>query len=157
MSSSPASSGTTGKCNLLHPAGHGRDEVKAERKVDEVHRLHQADDQEHDDLEPGLGFWLPSRTLDGGVAGQAVTDRGADRAATQCNSGGYERSRKDDRVIHDLPSCFYGCRGQAWMCAMPLFFETFARHTEIDDGEQGEDKCLDAADEKDVERLPQDQ
>src|SRR5712692_9640160 len=56
-----------------------------------------------------------------------------------------------------LPSCFYGCRGRAWMCAMPLFLETFARHTEIDDREQGEDKRLDAADEKDVERLPQDE
>src|SRR2546425_9257781 len=56
-----------------------------------------------------------------------------------------------------LPSCFYGCRGWAWMCAMPLFLETFARHTEIDDGEQGEDKRLDAADEKDVEGLPEDQ
>src|SRR5437868_2044525 len=56
-----------------------------------------------------------------------------------------------------LPSCFYGCRGWAWMRAMPLFFETFARHTEIDDGEQGEDKRLDAADEEDVERLPEDQ
>src|SRR6266705_2041242 len=97
MASSPASSRTTGKCNLLHPAGHGRDEVN---------RLYQADDQEHDDLESGLGFWLPSRTLDGGVAGQAVADGGANRAATQCNSGGDERSRKDDRVIHDLTLLF---------------------------------------------------
>src|SRR4029077_6075348 len=56
-----------------------------------------------------------------------------------------------------LPSCFYGCRGWAWMCAVPLFFETFARHTKIDDGEQSKDKGLDAAHEKDVEGLPEDE
>src|SRR5712692_9001739 len=56
-----------------------------------------------------------------------------------------------------LPSCFYGCRGRARTRGMPLFFETFARHTEIDDGEQCEDKRLDAADEEDVERLPEDE
>src|SRR5438132_7677673 len=121
MSSSPASSRTTGKCNLLHPAGHGRDEVKAEREVDEVHRLHQTDDQEHDDLEAGLGFWLPSGSLNGRVAGQAVTDGGANRAATECNSGGDERSRKDDRVIHDLILLFLRLPGPGVdVCHAPL-------------------------------------
>jgi len=61
------------------------------------------------------------RTLDGGVAGQAVADGGANRAATECNSGGDERSRKDDRVIHDLTLLFLRLPGPGVdVCRAPL-------------------------------------
>src|SRR5690349_6437098 len=121
MSSSPASRVTTGKCNLLHPAGDRRDEVEAEREVDEVHGFHQADDQKHDDLEPRLGLGLAGGALDGRVTGQAVAHGGPDGAATQCNTSGDERSRKYDRVIHDLTLLFLRLPGPGVdVCRAPL-------------------------------------
>src|SRR5262249_791507 len=67
-----------------------------EREVDEVRRLHQADCQEELTRQLALRLRLPRDAADERVTGDAVTDTGADGAATeseptadQAASGGY--------------------------------------------------------------------
>ena len=72
--------------------GDDVDEEEAERQVDEVHPLDESDDQEHRHLQPSLRLRLTGGAGDGRVAGEAVTDGGADRATAECKSGGDQRS-----------------------------------------------------------------
>src|SRR5579875_406759 len=104
-SRSPASARYNGVANLsVNPLGDAGDEVEPQRQVDEVHRLHQTDDQEHDHLEPTLGLGLARHALDGGVAGQAVTDGRADRTSSQGEPGSDERPGDGDCVVHSESS-----------------------------------------------------
>src|ERR1019366_8955592 len=74
------------------------DEEEAQHQVDEIHRLDQADDQEHDHGETPLGLRLAVGALDGGVAGQPVPDGGADGAPAEGETGSNQRPGQDDRV-----------------------------------------------------------
>src|SRR5689334_342901 len=96
--SSPELARRTGVINfLLH---QDRDEVEAEGEVDEVHRLDQAHDQEHDGLQPSLGLRLAGYPADGRIADQAVPHRRANGAATERDSGTDDRAGQLDRMFH---------------------------------------------------------
>src|SRR5215469_17613079 len=86
--------------NLRDSVRHRGDEVEAEGEVDEVHRLDQADDQEHDHLQPALRLRLPRDARDRGVAGQAVADRGTDGASAQRETCTDQRPGDCDCVVH---------------------------------------------------------
>src|SRR5215467_16145785 len=86
--------------NLRDPVRHRGDEVEAEGEVDEVHRLDEADDEEHDDLQPALRLRLARDAGDRGVAGQAVADRRADGASAQREPGADQGPGDYDCVVH---------------------------------------------------------
>src|SRR5438067_13555720 len=62
--------------SLVDALRNHEDEDEAQRQVDEIHRLDQANDQEHDVLKLALCLRLAGDPGDGGVAGQAVADGG---------------------------------------------------------------------------------
>src|SRR5260370_40232544 len=113
-SSSPASAGTrVAGTGLLHPLGDRGDEVEAEREVDEVHRLDQADDEEHDRLQATLCLGLAGHAADGGIARQTVTDGGADGAPSEGEAGADQRPGYGDCVVH-LSSLWACYQVSAW-------------------------------------------
>src|SRR5438874_5494031 len=71
------------------------DEQHREREVDEVHRLDEANGQEEQGLQPALRLGLTGHALDQRATGQAVTDRGADRATA-------ERDTTADETTHQF-------------------------------------------------------
>src|SRR5215510_1560968 len=74
--------------------GEDEDEHRHEGQVDEVHRLDQADGQEEDREQPALCLRLPGHARDRRASGQSVTDRGADRAASECEATSDEGPRQ---------------------------------------------------------------
>src|SRR3954454_24562030 len=56
-------------------------EQHREGEVDEVHRLHQADGEEEQRLQPALRFGLTCHARDQRATGKTVTDGRANRAA----------------------------------------------------------------------------
>src|SRR4051794_24306130 len=81
-------------------------EQRRERQVDEVRRLDQADGQEELTGELALRLGLAGDTADEGVTGDAVTDTGADGAATESEPTADEAASGGDCLRHVL--CCHG-------------------------------------------------
>src|SRR6266568_2077221 len=79
-------------------------EHEPEGKIDEVHRLDEADDREQPGDHPALGLRLAGDAADEGVAGQAVTDGGANGAQPEGEAEADERSSKCYSVVSHAPS-----------------------------------------------------
>src|SRR6266566_3829113 len=79
-------------------------EHEPEGKIDEVHRLDEADDREQPGDHPALGLRLAGDAAEEGVAGQAVTDGGANGAQTEGEAEADERSSKCYSVVSHAPS-----------------------------------------------------
>ena len=101
LTSSRPASATSGVMNRSLDFGcDDEDEEDAEREVDEVHALDQADDEEHGRCEPSLRVGLTGDAVDGGVAGQAVTDCCADGTSAERQARGDHPAHDSECVIH---------------------------------------------------------
>src|SRR5689334_18565445 len=69
--------------SMARRSAQDEDEQCHERQVDEVHALHQTDDQEHGRVQSACGLGLTRDALDDRGAREAVADGRADGAAAE--------------------------------------------------------------------------
>src|SRR5579875_231752 len=130
--------------------GEDEHEQGREGQVDEVHGLHQADDEEHGRVQAALDFGLAGDAGDRLAAGQAVADRRSYCPPAEGEASSGERTG-------ELYSFFQA--GSHWLLSccpcLRASLMPFLGYGElvVQDGEQCEYEGLDRADEQ-VEQLP---